>query len=139
MTKTELAESMAAFLGWGDNRIGQMIAPRNCLVGGGLLGNNVLKAGTRVNKEALHQYFFSPDGFFAVRLKSFEMGYQIYRSWPIWDELGEGLEVCISEDDTKSKEFKGKYHYPKDKKLNNIEAEITAFYKAIHKIKTTNK
>jgi len=82
---------------------------------------------------------FSPDGFFAVRVKVFEKGYQVSRVWPIYDEAGEGLQVGISEDDTGAQVFEGQYYYPKDKPLDNIEAEITAFYEAVHAMKTMSE
>lgn len=80
----------------------------------------------------LENFLYSPDGFFEVKVKMFEKGYQLYKSYPIWDEAGEGLEVALSEDHTKATIFKGQYYYPKEKELNNIEAEIEAFYGAVY-------
>lgn len=80
-------------------------------------------------------FMFSPDGFFAVKLKVFRMGYPVYRVWPEWDQAhGEGLKVLISEDNMSAQVFEGHYYYPKDKPLDHTEAEITAFYEAVHKM-----
>ncbi len=80
----------------------------------------------------LETIIYSPDGFFAIKLRMFKKGFQLYKSYPIWDEAGEGLEVALSEDHTKATIFKGQYYYPKDQPLDNIQAEIEAFYHAVY-------
>ena len=79
----------------------------------------------------LEDFIYSPDGFFSVREKVFKGtmerdGLQIYRSWPIFDEGGEGIKIMISEDDTKATQYDGK-SYTHD----IIQAEIEAFYNAV--------